>query len=193
MISFIVAALWNRTGHYIFVLWFFLSSFFLFSSPILSGRRLDVYHTSTRCGSMVDNIIRLSANLECRSEMCCTRLAGNTGCKISPKIAIWASSHNFVCMYLRNWGTYRQSGKKSVKRKSLMRMSPEYGKFWPIGGWHRLASLGHPSKFQPVSRVGFVIAVTSLNGGQPNFARCLAVSWTGTLYIHRESKKRVPP
>ena len=31
---------------YIFALWF-LSSFFLFSSPKLSGRRLDVYHTST--------------------------------------------------------------------------------------------------------------------------------------------------
>jgi len=24
----------------------------------------------------------------------------------------------------------------------------------------------------------------SLSGGQPNFARCLAVSWAGTLYIH---------
>jgi len=39
-------------------------SFFFFSSPILGGPRLDVYHTSTRCG--------LSANLESRSEMCCT-------------------------------------------------------------------------------------------------------------------------
>jgi len=29
--------------HYIFIL--FLSSFFFFSSPNLSGRRLDVYHT----------------------------------------------------------------------------------------------------------------------------------------------------
>jgi len=47
-----------------------------------------------------------------------------------------------------------------------------------------LASLRHPSKFQRVSRLGFVTAATSLNGGQPNFARCLAVSWTGTLYIH---------
>jgi len=26
-------------------------------------------------------------------------------------------------------------------------------------------------------------APTSLNGGQPNFARCLAVSWAGALYI----------
>ena len=42
------------------------SSFF-FSSPNLSGRRLDVYHTS------------------CRSETCCARFAGNTGRKKSPK------------------------------------------------------------------------------------------------------------
>jgi len=39
----------------------------------------------------------------------------------------------------------------------------------------------HPTKFQPVSRFGFVTAATSLNGGQPNFARCLAVYCTGTL------------
>ena len=49
---------------------------FFFSSPNLSGHRLDVYHTSTR----------LSANLECRSEMCCTRLARNAGHKKLPKI-----------------------------------------------------------------------------------------------------------
>jgi len=48
------------------------SSFFLFSSPNLSGRRGDVYHTSTH---------GLSANLECRSEMCYTLLAGKTGRK----------------------------------------------------------------------------------------------------------------
>jgi len=38
--------LWNRAGHYIFALWF-LSSFFFFSSPNVSGRRVDVYDTST--------------------------------------------------------------------------------------------------------------------------------------------------
>jgi len=42
--------------------------------------------------------------------------------------------------------------------------------------------LGHPSKFQRVSRLGFVTAPTLLNGGQPNLARCLAVSWVG-MYI----------
>jgi len=44
--------------------------------------------------------------------------------------------------------------------------------------------LGHPCKFQRVSHLGFITAVTSLNGGQPKFALCLAISWTGTLYIH---------
>jgi len=36
------------------------------------------------------------------SEMYCTRLAGNTGRKMMQKIAIWAPSHNFVGLYLRN-------------------------------------------------------------------------------------------
>ena len=42
----VMVALWNRADHYIFILWF-LSIFFIFffSSPNLSGRRLDVYHT----------------------------------------------------------------------------------------------------------------------------------------------------
>jgi len=82
--------------------YFFLSIFFylsirFFSSPNLSGRRLDVYHTLSWhiwCGP--------SANLECRCERCCTRLAANAGPKKSPKIAIWATSHNFVRLYLRN-------------------------------------------------------------------------------------------
>jgi len=53
---------------------FFLLSSSFFSSPNLIGRRLDVYHTSTQwCGP--------SVNLECRSEICCTRLAANTGRK----------------------------------------------------------------------------------------------------------------
>jgi len=51
-------------------------------------------------------------------------------------------------------------------------------------GRNRLASLRYHSKFQQVSHLGFVTAPTSLNGGQPNFAQCLAVFWAGTLYIH---------
>ena len=44
--------------------------------------------------------------------------------------------------------------------------------------------MGHPSKFQRVSHLGFVTEATSFNGSQQNFARCLAVSWVCRLYIH---------
>ena len=45
IIIIIMTTLRSICGHYIFALWFHL--LLLFSSPNLSGRRLDVYHTST--------------------------------------------------------------------------------------------------------------------------------------------------
>ena len=48
-----------------------------------------------------------------------------------------------------------------------------------------MASLGHPSKFQWVLRLHFIIAATSLTGGQPNLARCLpspGLVYTVSLY-----------
>jgi len=73
-----MATLCNRAGHYIFALWFL--SFYLFSLPNLSGCISDVCCTSTRGVALV-----WSVNLECRSEMCCARLAGNARRKKSPK------------------------------------------------------------------------------------------------------------
>ena len=67
IVRLIMVALWNRADHYIFALWFLIAAlhvrcghyifvlFLLFSSPNLSGRRLDVYHTST--GSHHDVIL----------------------------------------------------------------------------------------------------------------------------------------
>ena len=49
-------------------------------------------------------------------------------------------------------------------------MSSQYGELRPITGWDMLASLGHPSKFQRVSRLGSVTAQPSSSGRQPNFA-----------------------
>jgi len=64
-----------------FALWLLLSFFLLFflasSQPSQIGC-LPYFHTW--CG--------LSANLRCRSETCCARLAENTGRKNSPKIAM---------------------------------------------------------------------------------------------------------
>jgi len=89
-------------------------------------------------------------------EMCCAQLAGNAGPKESPEVAIWAPSHTFVGLYLRNYGTYWQSEKKLVKEQCLPHMSSLYGEHWPTSGWDLLASLGQPCKFQRVSRLGSI-------------------------------------
>jgi len=67
--------LWNRAGHYTFILCFFLSSVYPFF-PSLFSAVTDWMSTKATHG----------ANLGCRSETCCTRLAENTARKKSPKI-----------------------------------------------------------------------------------------------------------
>ena len=49
-VNLIMAALRSRCGHYNFVVFLLLS---FFSSPNFSGRRLDVYHTSTHGVALV--------------------------------------------------------------------------------------------------------------------------------------------
>ena len=69
----IMVALWNRADHYVFMLLFVLSSFFprlILTEPPQIGC-LPYFHTWRG----------LSANLRCRSQTCCTRLAENTGRK----------------------------------------------------------------------------------------------------------------
>ena len=55
------------------------------------------------------------------------RLTGNAGLKDRQKVAICAPSYNFIGLYLRNQGMYRQSEKKFVKQQYLLQMSPQYG------------------------------------------------------------------
>jgi len=86
------------------------------------------------------------------------------------KFAIWAPSHNFVGLYLCNWGTYWQSEKKIVEQQYLLHMSPQYGELWPTSGWDWSGTLGHPSKFQRVSHRGSVTARHSSSLRRPNFA-----------------------
>ena len=74
--------------------------------------------------------------------------------------------------------------KKLVKQQYLLQTPSQYGELLPTSGSNHFGSLGHSSKYERVSRLCFVTAPTSLAGGQPNFAQCLAVSWADTLYIH---------
>jgi len=82
------------------------------------------------------------------------------------KFAICAPSHKFVGLYLRNQGIYRQP-ERNLLNSNIPPHVLTYGELRPISGWDRFSSLGHPSKFQWVSCVGFVTAPKSLNAGQP--------------------------
>jgi len=61
---FVMAALRSRCGHYIFALWFLLSSFF----PCLISTIADWMYT------ILPHMVWPYANLRCRSETCCTRM-----------------------------------------------------------------------------------------------------------------------
>jgi len=168
-----MAALHSRSSNYILQLWFLSFSSFLFFFLAYSQRLeigcLPYFHTW--CG--------LSVNLQCMFEMCCTRLGENTGCKNYAKnrhLRTIARRCRAISLQLRHLLTIG----KLVKQQYLLHMS------WQKDELQRdqLVSLGHHSKLQWVSRLGFITAPTSLSGGQPDFARCLAVSCIGTLCIH---------
>jgi len=109
----------NRAGHYILQLWFLFFFFFFLAlaySQWLQVGCLPYFHTW--CG--------LSVNLECRSEMCCTWLAGNRGCQLC-----WA-----ISLQLRHVSTV---GKTAISFPCVLTI-------WRISatnGWDWLASLRH--------------------------------------------------
>jgi len=155
-----------------------LSSSF-FSSPILIGRKLDVCHNfHTWCG--------LSVNLECMSEMCCKRLPREY------RIQKWRKNRHLQCILtiaqlcraissqLRHVSTI---GKKLVKQQYLFHCSHNMLNFRPLTTEIGSGVWATPANFNGFLRLGFVTATTSLNGSQPNFALCLAIFWTATLYI----------
>jgi len=82
------------------------------------------------------------------------------------KIAICAPSHNFVYIFVTK--VRIDNRKKLVKQQFVLQMCLQYGEHRPTNGWHLLASLGHPSKFQQVSRFGSVTARHSSSGRQSN-------------------------
>ena len=101
---------------------FLLSFFFLAYSQPSQIVCLPYFHTW--CG--------LSANLECMSEMCGTRLAANTGCKKSSKnrhLGTIAQLCRATSSQLRHASTI---GKKLVKQQYPLHMFSQYGELRPI-------------------------------------------------------------
>ena len=81
------------------------SSSSYFSSPNLSGRRLNVYHISQHGVALV-RIYNAGVKCAARGSL------EMQDSKIPPKFTIWAPLHNFDGLYLRNEGTHRQSERK---------------------------------------------------------------------------------
>ena len=152
-----MAALRSRGGHYTFVL--FLSVFIprLISAVVNWMSTIYLY---TWCGP--------SANLECSSEMCCTRFASNRT-KKSPKLrhlGTVAQLCRAISSQLRHISTI---GKKLLN-SNVSPTCHHNGELRPTSGWDLLARLGHPSKFRQGSHLGSVTARHSSSGRQPKFA-----------------------
>ena len=173
-----MAALWTKEGHYIFVLWFLLSIFlsFILLFPRLFSAVVDWMSTiyfHTWCG--------LSANLGW-SETCCTRIAHrwNTGRKKIAKIrhlGTIAQRYRAISSQLRHVSTVGKTCQTAISPH----MSLQYGELRPTNSWELLVSLGHPSKFQRVSRLGSITARHSSTGVCQTLRR-----WTeGATYIRQ--------
>ena len=171
---FVMVALCNRADHYIFTVWF-LSSFFLSFFPRLISAAVDWMSTilHTWCG--------LSANLGCRSETCCTRLAENTGRKKVAKnrhLGTIAQLSRAISSQLRHVST---TGKKLVKQRYVLHTSSQYGELRPTNGWDPSGSLRHPCKFQRLFRHGSVTARHLVVGVSQTLRR-----WTeGASYVRQ--------
>ena len=89
------------------------------------------------------------------SEMCYTRLAGNIGRKNSPSAQRRTTLSGYIFAIKA-----RINDRKKVRQQYLLHMSLQPGELRPTNDCDLLASLGHPSKFQRVSRLGSVTART---------------------------------
>jgi len=117
--GFIMAALCNG-GHYIFALWFLSAIFYLFSSPNLSGHKLDVYHTSTHGVALV----RIqNAGLNCAAR-------GSLQIQDAKKVA--KSRHlgtiAQICRAISSQLRHVSTIEKNVKQQYLLHMFLQYGK-----------------------------------------------------------------
>ena len=131
----------------------------------------------------------LSAMLECRSEVCCTRLAGNAGRKNDAKNRHLRSAHHRKTLLGCIFATKACIDNRKISL-NLLHKSHKMANFCPLTAEIGLPVWATPSKFQRISRVGFVTAVMSLNGSQPNFARCSKCLGSSRVLTHGKCLSR---
>jgi len=73
--------------------------------------------------------------------------------------------------------------RKNLLNSNVCPTSSQYRELWPTSGLHLLASLGHPSTFQRVLRLGNITARHSSSGRQPIF---VALNRGRRLYLAAE-------
>ena len=132
-----MAALSNTAGHYIFVLWFLLSSFFF---PRLFSAVTD--WMSTILPHMVWPYCEF--RMQVWNVLHAPRWKYRT--QESPKIRHLPTIAQ-LCRAISPQLRHIDSRRKIVKQQSLPHMSSQYGELRPTSGWDRFVSLGHPSKF----------------------------------------------
>jgi len=144
-----------------------VSSFFLlFFFPCLISATAEWMSTI-----LLHMVWSYSANLECSSEMCCTKLAGNTGRKNDAKNRHLGTIAQ-ICRAESSQLMHVSTIEKSLLSSNMFSTClPQYGELRPTSGWDRFGSLGHPRKFQRLSHLGSVklTARHSGIGRQPNF------------------------
>jgi len=167
----IMAGMHSRCGHFIFILWFLLLSFS--SSPNLSLRRLDVYHTSTHDVALVQIS---NAGLKCAA---CGSLKIQDA-KKSPKIrhlGTIAQLCRVVSSQLRHVSTIG----KNVLSSNIFSTCPQnMADSGPLTAEIGLGVWGTTANFNGFRVLASLLQRHRSPEANQTFARCLAVSWAAT-------------
>ena len=156
-----MVALWNRADHYIFALWFLLSFFLCFLLSFFLFFLTWSQRSETGCLPYFHTWCGLSANLGCRSDTCCTRLAENTGRKKLPKnrhLRTIVQLCRAISSQLRHVGL-STFGKKLVKQQYLLQMSHNMVNFGLLAAEIGPVVWGTPANFN-----GFRVLAALLHG-----------------------------
>jgi len=129
----------------------FFLSFSFFSSPNLSGRRLDVYHTSTHGVALVQiwkQVWNMLHAARWKYRMQKSRQKSPSG---HPRTTLSG--------YILATKARIDNRKKLVKHQYVLHMSPQYGELRPTSGWDRSVVWGTPVNFN-----GFRVLAALLHG-----------------------------
>jgi len=136
-----------------------------FSSPNLSRRRLDLYHTSTHGVALVR--ISDTGLKRARWKYRTQRITRNL-----------PSAHHRTTLsgYIFATKAHIDNQKKLVKQQYLLQMSPQYGELQPTSGWYWSGTLGHPSVTARYSAVGVSEALR-------RWAEGATYIWQGSYHV----------